>query len=320
MALPPLVDLLALLPDNTVGDISAEDMRTITTELYNGIESGGGSGSGGGVPVGTVIASASATVPNGYLLCDGQLILRSQYPALFTAIGVIYGAGDGATTFALPDYRGRFLRAVSGESGRDPDAASRLNRGDGVIGNFVGTTQVDEFKSHDHGIAGTAVLFPTGGSKSQPSSGNRNELDFSANGGAETRPTNIYVQYLIFATAPTVIPESFLSDPFPFVSKEGCAPIVPMPHGLDSQPLTWGHRVKCVTAFSGWNAGDVTTIFNTDSGSFSGVSITADDTNLSVKFPFNEALFLYKPNSEPLQLTDIDAVNFEIMFFAKASF
>jgi microcystin-dependent protein len=52
--------------------------------------------------------TASNNVPAGWLLCDGRAVDRGQYAELFDAIGTTYGAGDGTTTFQLPDLRGRF--------------------------------------------------------------------------------------------------------------------------------------------------------------------------------------------------------------------
>lgn len=63
-------------------------------------------GAGGdGVPLGAIIAySANGAVPSGYLLCDGAAVSRTMYPDLFSVIGTTYGAGDGSTTFNVPDY------------------------------------------------------------------------------------------------------------------------------------------------------------------------------------------------------------------------
>ncbi len=61
-----------------------------------------------GVPVGTVEYFAMATPPAGYLKADGAAVGRETYPDLFAAIGTTFGAGDGATTFNLPDLIGRF--------------------------------------------------------------------------------------------------------------------------------------------------------------------------------------------------------------------
>lgn len=61
-----------------------------------------------GLPVGTIIAYAGATVPTGWLRCDGTAYNREEYRTLFTEIGTTYGIGDGATTFNVPNLSGRF--------------------------------------------------------------------------------------------------------------------------------------------------------------------------------------------------------------------
>jgi len=59
-------------------------------------------------PIGAIMAYAGIAPPLGYLLCDGSLISRQEYPTLFQVIGTIYGAGANPTYFRLPDLRGRF--------------------------------------------------------------------------------------------------------------------------------------------------------------------------------------------------------------------
>ena len=61
------------------------------------------------VPTGQVNTFAGSTAPTGYLLCDGAAISRTTYASLFTIIGTTYGTGDGATTFNVPDLRGRVV-------------------------------------------------------------------------------------------------------------------------------------------------------------------------------------------------------------------
>jgi hypothetical protein len=62
-------------------------------------------GSGGGEAVGVIKAFAgNGDIPSGYLLCDGSAVSRTMFPDLFAAIGTTYGAGDGSTTFNVPDY------------------------------------------------------------------------------------------------------------------------------------------------------------------------------------------------------------------------
>ena len=77
--------------------------------------------------VGFIKPYAGTSVPTGYLLCNGAAISRAQYPELFAAIGTTWGAGDGASTFNVPDLRGFFLRGVGGNS-----AALAAEQGDAI--------------------------------------------------------------------------------------------------------------------------------------------------------------------------------------------
>jgi microcystin-dependent protein len=68
-----------------------------------------------GVPTGVVLPFGAATVPSGFLLCDGSAISRTTYARLFASIGTAWGVGDGSTTFNLPDGKGRaFIGAGTG--------------------------------------------------------------------------------------------------------------------------------------------------------------------------------------------------------------
>ncbi len=70
-------------------------------------------GSSDGTPVGTIIMYAANTIPDGYLLCDGSAVSRTDYAELFKAIGTTWGAGNGSTTFNLPNATGRFPEGAS---------------------------------------------------------------------------------------------------------------------------------------------------------------------------------------------------------------
>ena len=65
------------------------------------------------LPAGIIIGYGGAAAPSQWFLCDGTAVSRSTYAALFTAIGVLYGVGNGSTTFNLPDYRGRVMVGLS---------------------------------------------------------------------------------------------------------------------------------------------------------------------------------------------------------------
>lgn len=65
------------------------------------------------VPAGIIEPFAGTTVPAGYLLCDGSAVDRTTYATLFGVIGTTFGAGDGSTTFNVPDLSGRVPLGVS---------------------------------------------------------------------------------------------------------------------------------------------------------------------------------------------------------------
>jgi len=75
-------------------------------------------------PPGMVQAFALSTAPTGWLLCNGAAISRTTYSDLFSAIGTTYGAGDGSSTFNLPDLRGEFLRGWDASRGVDTNAGN----------------------------------------------------------------------------------------------------------------------------------------------------------------------------------------------------
>ena len=58
-----------------------------------------------GIPTATILPWSSASVPSGFLECNGQTVSRSTYAALFAIVGTTYGAGDGSSTFGLPDLQ-----------------------------------------------------------------------------------------------------------------------------------------------------------------------------------------------------------------------
>lgn len=69
---------------------------------------------------------AGSTPPSGWLVCDGSAISRSTYPELYSVIGTTYGAGDGTSTFNLPDFRGR-VGVGTGEGTADGATNHSLN-------------------------------------------------------------------------------------------------------------------------------------------------------------------------------------------------
>jgi hypothetical protein len=158
------------------------------------------------VPTGTVVAFMGTTVPTGWLTCDGASYNKDDKPALFTALGFSHG-GDGAQMFYLPDLRGRFLRGVDGLAGIDPDAELRLSPQPGLSlvgnqGNRVGSVQegatalpTNPFvTSTSNGLAGSGC---DSGSNNSTYVYNTHSHTITGGGDLETRPTNIYVNWII---------------------------------------------------------------------------------------------------------------------------
>lgn len=165
---------------------------------------GGDEGAAALVPTGAIMDFAMQTPPNGWLVCDGSQQSRTEHAALFAAIGIVWGAGNGTTTFNLPDFRGEFRRGW--DAGRGADA-----------GRTFGSTQSGQIQSHNHtGTANTAgahthtLNFPQAASEGGPTNGLRqgngtgtgqtntagdhtHTLDIAPTGGSETRPRNIAV-------------------------------------------------------------------------------------------------------------------------------
>jgi microcystin-dependent protein len=59
------------------------------------------------VPTGVINQYAGSTAPSGYLICDGTAVSRTTYASLYAVIGITYGAGDGSTTFNVPNLKGK---------------------------------------------------------------------------------------------------------------------------------------------------------------------------------------------------------------------
>ena len=92
------------------------------------------------VPTGSVHMMATTTVPSGYLKCNGAAVSRSTYADLFAIVGTAHGAGDGSSTFNVPDLRGEFVRGWDDSRGVDS-------------GRNFGSSQSDQNKQHNHGVS-----------------------------------------------------------------------------------------------------------------------------------------------------------------------
>lgn len=121
---------MAVILSGTTNDITINGVSVATdAEVSSAVASA--------VPAGTIITVAKNTAPTGYLKANGALLSRTTYSALFEAIGTTFGAGDGSTTFALPDLRGYFPRGWDNSRGID-------------VGRVFGSLQADGYLNHSH--------------------------------------------------------------------------------------------------------------------------------------------------------------------------
>ena len=154
------------------------------------------------LPSGAVMYFAMQAAPLGWLKADGSAVSRTQYPALFAAIGTTFGAGNGKTTFNLPDLRGEFVRGWDGGRGIDPGRAFGSAQGD-AIRNITGSIDTGINSGHqlfDEATATGALAisqrrWKTWTSDTQDGGNNPSAFDFDASRvvptAAENRPRNI---------------------------------------------------------------------------------------------------------------------------------
>ncbi|MCI4668307.1 MAG: tail fiber protein [Bacteroidia bacterium] len=136
--------------------------------------------------IGQITMFGGNFAPRGWALCDGQLLSISSNTALFSILGTTYG-GDGRTTFALPDLRGRLAM----HPGNGPGLSDRrLGERGGTEFNILNAAQLP---SHSHSASGTIRVFAGGGDQDTPTGHNfaNSESDsFTTNSNNQTMAAN----------------------------------------------------------------------------------------------------------------------------------
>ena len=123
-------------------------------------------------PAGIIKMFGGSTAPDGYLMCDGNAVSRTTYAALFAAIGTTYGAGDGSTTFNLPDLQGRFPLGAGAGNGL---TARTVGQKDGEEGH---TLTDAEMPAHSHAPSASGEYFVT----AEESGANNTRVAYSSSG------------------------------------------------------------------------------------------------------------------------------------------
>lgn len=164
-------------------------------------------------PVGVINPFGGTTAPEGWLLCNGQAISRTDYADLFAVIGTAFGSGDGSTTFNVPDFRESVPKGagLTGKSSNHMDA-------DGLaVGEFLD----DRVQTHKHagpsdgliinsvasgingGQLGTGIYWKNG---AQYVTGNNN-----GRSGATTEVKSVGVNFII-KSKHVSLPADFLAE------------------------------------------------------------------------------------------------------------
>lgn len=142
---------------NGVVDPNLKNGLQVNGSLYlNGqeINSGGGGKSGDTLPIGSMTPYGKSQPPTNWLICNGQAVSRTTYADLFAVIGTSYGAGDGSTTFNLPDKRGK---VSVGLNSSDSDFNTIGKTG----GEKTHTLSVEEMPNHNHPLTASYTFDQT---------------------------------------------------------------------------------------------------------------------------------------------------------------
>ena len=105
-----------------------------------------------GIPTATIVPWSSSSVPSGFLECNGAAVSRSTYSALFAIISTTYGAGDGASTFNLPDLQDNVAMGKSGTKALASTGGANTVQSTGNVGGSTAnaTLSTAQLASHNH--------------------------------------------------------------------------------------------------------------------------------------------------------------------------
>jgi microcystin-dependent protein len=105
-----------------------------------------------GIPTGTIVPWSTASVPTGFLECNGQAVSRSTYSALFAIVSTTYGVGDGASTFNVPDLQDNVAVSKSNNKALASTGGANTVQATGNVGGSTAnhTLSTPEIPSHSH--------------------------------------------------------------------------------------------------------------------------------------------------------------------------
>ena len=107
-----------------------------------------------GIPTATIVPWSDSSVPSGFLECNGAAVSRTTYSALFAIIGETYGAGDGSTTFNVPDLQDNVAVGKSGTKNLASTGGANTVAATGNVGGSTAnaTLSTAQLASHTHPV------------------------------------------------------------------------------------------------------------------------------------------------------------------------
>ena len=117
-----------------------------------------------GTATGTIVPWSAASLPSGFLECNGQTVSRSTYSALFAIVGTTYGAGDGSTTFLVPDLQDNTPVGKSGSKALGTTGGANTATSTGNVGGSTAnaTLTTAQLASHLHTMNAYSAVAPNG--------------------------------------------------------------------------------------------------------------------------------------------------------------
>ena len=146
-----------------------------------------------GIPTATVVPWTDSSVPSGFLECNGAAVSRSTYSALFAIIGTTYGAGDGSSTFNVPDLQDKLALSKSNNKTLASTGGANTVTSTGNVGGSTAnaTLSTAQLASHAHSSVGmsmgnnarngTSIDPPSSGNTGNTGSGQGHSHNMSAN-------------------------------------------------------------------------------------------------------------------------------------------
>jgi len=108
-----------------------------------------------GIPTATIVPWSSSSVPTGFLECDGSAVSRTTYSALFGVVSTTYGAGDGSSTFNVPNLSDKIAMGKSGTKALASTGGANTVTSTGNVGGSTANASITtgQLAAHTHGCA-----------------------------------------------------------------------------------------------------------------------------------------------------------------------